>query len=99
MGSHVEHEHDLFIKRVSCVDSNINRTRLVLTHDLFINELVVSGSRVVSDFAIPSFPYCFLSCYILCVSLLFLLFLLYESSSYFVLVYLDNFWPYRAIPS
>ena len=53
----------------------------------FINRLVVSGLRVVSDFATPSFPYCFLSCYILCVSLLFLLFLLYESSSYFVLVF------------
>ena len=30
------------------------RTRLALTHDLFINGLAVSGSRVVSDFATPS---------------------------------------------
>ena len=50
-----EPEHDPFIKRVSCVDPNITRTYLASTHDLFINELVVSGSRVVLDFATPSF--------------------------------------------
>jgi len=51
MGSHVEHEHDPFIKWVSRVDPNMIRTRLASTHDLFVNGLVVSGSWVVSDFA------------------------------------------------
>jgi len=32
----------------------MTRTRLALTHDLFINRLVVSGLRVVSDFATPT---------------------------------------------
>lgn len=54
MGSHVEHKHDLFIKRVSRVDSIITRTCLALTHDLFINGLVVSSSQVMSDFATPN---------------------------------------------
>ena len=54
MGSYVEHEHDPFIKRVSHVNSNMTRTHLVSTHDLFINELIVLDSQVVSDFAIPN---------------------------------------------
>ena len=33
----------------------MTRTRLALTHNLFINELVVSGSRVVLDFATPTY--------------------------------------------
>ena len=41
IGSHVKHEHDLIIKRVSCSDSNMTRTRLDSTHDLFINRLVM----------------------------------------------------------
>ena len=49
--SHVEYEHDLFIKWVSHVDPNMTRTRLISTHDLFINRLVMSSSRIVSDFA------------------------------------------------
>ena len=49
-----EPEHDPFIKRVSRVNPNMTRTHLASTHDLFINGLVVSGSRVVSDFATPS---------------------------------------------
>ena len=53
MGSYVEHEHDPFIKRVSHVNSNMTRTHLVSTHDLFIKELIVLDSRVVSDFATP----------------------------------------------
>ena len=32
----------------------MTRTRLGSTHDLFINGLVVSGSRVVSSFATPT---------------------------------------------
>ena len=54
MGSHVEHEHDLFIKRVSHVNPNMTQTRLASTHNLFINGLVVLGSRVVSNFATPT---------------------------------------------
>ena len=42
-GSHVEHEPDPFIKRVNRVNPNMTRTRLASTHDLFINELVMSG--------------------------------------------------------
>ena len=48
-----EPEHDPFIKRVSRVNPNMTRTHLASTYDLFINGLVVSGSRVVSDFATP----------------------------------------------
>ena len=55
MSSHVKHEHDLFIKRVSCVNPNITRIRLASTHNLFINELVVSGSWVVLDFGTPTY--------------------------------------------
>ena len=43
IGSHVEHEHDLFIKRVSRVNPEMTRTHLTSAHDLFINGLVVSG--------------------------------------------------------
>ena len=50
-GLHVKHEHDPFIKRVSRVNLNMTRNRLTLTHDLFINGLIVSGLQVVSDFA------------------------------------------------
>lgn len=53
MGSHVEHEHDPFIKQVSRVDLNMIPTHLTSIHDLYINELVVSGSRAMSDFATP----------------------------------------------
>ena len=53
MRLHVEHEHDPFIKRVSCVDPNMTQTHLASTYDLFINGLVMSSSRVVSDFATP----------------------------------------------
>ena len=49
-----EPEHDPFIKRVSRVDPNMTRTHLASTHDLFINGLIMSGSRVVSDFATPN---------------------------------------------
>ena len=52
--SHVEHEHDPFIKQVGRVNLNMTRTHLASTHDLFINRLVLSGSQVVSDFAISS---------------------------------------------
>ena len=54
MGSHDEHKHDPFSKRVSRVDPNMTRIRLASTHDLFINGLVVSGSQIVSDCATPS---------------------------------------------
>ena len=60
MGSHVEHEHDQFIKRVSHVNPNMTQIRLASTHDLFINGLVMSGSgvvlrlRIVSNFATPN---------------------------------------------
>ena len=50
---HFEPEHDPFIKWVSCVGLNMTRTHLASIHDLFINGLVMSNSRVVSDFAIP----------------------------------------------
>ena len=40
VGSHVEHEHNPFIKRFSRVNLNMTRTRLASTHDLFINRLV-----------------------------------------------------------
>ena len=53
IGSYVEHEYDLFIKRVSHVNMNITWTHLVSTHDLFINRLVISNSQVVSNFVIP----------------------------------------------
>lgn len=49
--SHVKHKHDLFIKQVNCVDSNMTRTRLASTYDLFTNGLIMSSLRVVSDFA------------------------------------------------
>ena len=49
-----EPEHDPFIKRVTRVDPNMTWTHLTSTHDLFINRLVVSGSRVVSNFATPT---------------------------------------------
>ena len=55
--SHVEYEHDSFIKQVSYVNLNTTRTYLVSTHDLFINELVVSSSWVVLDFATPNPQY------------------------------------------
>ena len=54
MGSHVEHEHDLFIKRFNHVDPNMTQTCLASTYGLFINGLVVSGLQVMSDFATPS---------------------------------------------
>ena len=47
MSSHVEHEHNPFIKQVSCVDPNMTQTHLASTHDLFINKLVMSGLRVI----------------------------------------------------
>ena len=52
--SHIKHEHDPFIKRVSRVDPNMTRTSLASTHDLFINGLVMSGSRIMSDFSTPT---------------------------------------------
>ena len=52
-GLHAKHEPDPFIKQVSCGNPNMTRTRLAPTHDLFIKGLVVSGSRVVLDFATP----------------------------------------------
>ena len=55
MGLYVEHEHNSFIKRVSHVDPNMTRTHLASTHNLFINGLVVLGSRIVSDFALPNY--------------------------------------------
>ena len=51
MGSHVEHEHDPFIKRVSRVNPNMTWIHLTSTYDLFINGLVMSGLWVVSNFA------------------------------------------------
>ena len=50
---HVEYEHNLFIKQVSRVNPNMTQTHLALTHDLFINRLIVSGSQVVLDFSTP----------------------------------------------
>ena len=55
MGSHVKHDHDSFIKWISRVNPDMTRNRLDSTHDLFINGLIVSGSRVMSDFATLSF--------------------------------------------
>ena len=54
MGLHVEHDHDPFIKRVNRVNPNMTKTCLASTYDLFINRLVVSSSRIVSNFATPS---------------------------------------------
>ena len=54
MSLHVEHEHDLFIKQVSRVNLNMTQTYLTSTHNLFINKILVLGSRVVSDFATPN---------------------------------------------
>jgi len=60
MGTHVKHEYDPFNKWISCVNPNMTRTRLVLAHYLFINGLVMSGLRIVSNFATPSMiPLCF----------------------------------------
>ena len=53
MGLHAEHEPDPFIKWVRCVNPNMIRTHLTSTHDLFINELVVSGLQIVLDFVTP----------------------------------------------
>ena len=53
IGLHFEPEHAPFIKWVNYIDLNITRTHLTLTYDLFINGLVMSNSRVVSDFVIP----------------------------------------------
>ena len=55
MDLHDEHEHDLFIKQVSYVNSKMTQTHLASTDDLFINGLVVSSLRVVSDFATPTY--------------------------------------------
>lgn len=52
-GSHVEYEWNLFIKWVNRVDLSMTLTRLASSHYLFINELIVSSSRVVLDFAAP----------------------------------------------
>ena len=54
MSSPVKHEHDPFIKRISCVDLNITWTRFASTRDLFINEFVMSSLQVVSNFATPT---------------------------------------------
>ena len=54
-GSHVEHKHNPFINWASCVDSNMTWTYLASTHDLFIDELVVSGLRIVSNFTTLSY--------------------------------------------
>ena len=58
MGSHVEHEHDVFIKQVSRVSPNMIQTHLASTHDPFINGLVVSYLQVVSDFDTPICNWC-----------------------------------------
>ena len=42
--SHIEHEHDSFIKRVNRVNPNMTQTSLASTHNLFINGLVMSNS-------------------------------------------------------
>ena len=42
-GSHVEYEHDPFIKRVSRVNPNMTQTHFATTHNPFINRLVVLG--------------------------------------------------------
>ena len=54
MGSHIGHEHDPFIKWVSCINPNMTQTRLASTHDLFINKLVLSSLRIMLDFATPT---------------------------------------------
>ena len=54
MSSHVEHEHDPFIKQASHVNPNMTRSHLVLTHDLFINGLVVSSLLIMSNFLTPT---------------------------------------------
>ena len=51
LSSHVEYEHDSFIKEVSCVNPNTIQTRLASTHDIFINGLVLLSSWVMLDFA------------------------------------------------
>lgn len=51
MSSPVKHEHDPFIKQISCVDLNITWTRFASTQDLFINKLIVLISQVASNFA------------------------------------------------
>ena len=51
MDLYVEHEHDPFFKWVNRVNPNITRTHLTSTHDFFINMLVMSGSRIVSNFS------------------------------------------------
>lgn len=53
MDSHVEDEHNLFNKQVSHVNPNMTQTRLALTHNLFINRLVVTISGVALDFSTP----------------------------------------------
>ena len=50
-GSHVEYEHDPFIKRVSRVNPNMTQTHFATTHNPFINRLVVLGLQVMSKFA------------------------------------------------
>lgn len=55
--SHIEHDHDSFIKWVICVNPNITQTCVVSIHDMFINRLVISSLRVVSDFAAPTLYY------------------------------------------
>ena len=53
-GSHVVHEHNIFIKQVNHINLNMTRTRLALTHDQFINGLAVLGLRIVSNFVTPT---------------------------------------------
>ena len=55
MDLHAEHKHNPFIKQVSYVNSKMTQTHLASTDDLFINGLVVSSLRVVSDFATPTY--------------------------------------------
>ena len=55
MGSHVELEHNPFIKWVGYVDENMTWIHLGSTYDLFINGLVVLGLWVMSDFATRDF--------------------------------------------
>ena len=43
MDSHIEYEHNLFIKQVSHVNSNITRPYLASICDIFINVFIVSG--------------------------------------------------------
>ena len=51
--SHIEHEHDSFIKLVNRVNPNMPQTSLASTHNLFINGLVMLNSWVMLDFATP----------------------------------------------